>query len=54
LIVDFARGTPGDSHTIYFQAEGVEAGPFRNCAEMKADTFDGVAIDWAESEVFPY
>jgi subtilisin family serine protease len=46
-------GTPGDSHTIYFEADGMRVGPFTNCAEMTADTFDGVAIDCADSEVLP-
>lgn len=44
-------GTPGDSHTIYFEAEGMAVRPWTNCAEMTADTFGGVALACFSGEV---
>jgi hypothetical protein len=51
--VHFTPGIPGDVHTIYFEAHGVQVGRFTNCAEMTAGTFDGVAFSCDESEVLP-
>ena len=43
-------GTPGETHTITFRAEGKKHGKWTNCARMTGDIFDGVNAACASGE----
>jgi hypothetical protein len=53
LRVTGTPAAPGGTHTITFGAQGVKAGSWTNCAEMKADTVFGTTISCFEGEVTP-
>jgi hypothetical protein len=46
-------GSPGEIHTITFDATGRSAGSWQNCAEMTADIFQGTNIACFSGDVTP-
>ncbi|MFC7596436.1 S8 family serine peptidase [Terrabacter sp. GCM10028922] len=52
LVVGSVPGTAG-SHTVSFDAKGVSAGPWTNCAAMTSPAFDGTSVRCASGTVTP-
>ena len=51
VLVTTAPPTPGESHTLSFDAIGKKAGAWTNCAEMTSDVFAGTALACASGRV---
>jgi len=49
--VESTVGTPGETHTITFDAKGRRVGEWTNCAVIRGSTFDGRATDCVSGEV---
>jgi len=52
-VVNSTPGQPGETHTITFQAKGVQVGEWTNCALVRGSTFSGRATDCVSGEVTP-
>jgi subtilisin family serine protease len=52
LVVGSTPGAVG-SHTITFDAKGISAGPWTNCAEMTSAVFDGTSVRCSSGTVTP-
>jgi hypothetical protein len=52
LVVGSVPGAIG-SHTISFDAKGLSAGPWTNCAEMTSPAFDGTSVRCTSGTVTP-
>ncbi len=51
--VNSTPGEPGESHTITFDAKARAVGEWTNCAQVRASTFAGRAVDCVSGEVTP-
>ena len=51
LRVTSTPSAPGQTHTITYTARGVRVGPWKNCAEVTADTIFGTAASCIEGSV---
>ena len=52
VLVTTAPPTPGESHTLSFDAIGKKAGAWTNCAEMTSDVFAGTALAFVPDDTF--
>ena len=52
LVVGSSAGTSG-SHTVGFDAKGLSAGPWTNCAETTSTAFDGTSVRCTSGTVTP-